>query len=247
MKVRGSYTRVAQIIGGYCNTVLFCLVSFDHISALRKFLRELVMNTEKHDPYLISKIIKSYLGHNRLAASELSDLITTLHRAIGQLGQPPEPEEVRTPAVSVRRSVHRDYVICLDCGFRGKALQRRITLRHGMSRIEYLERWKLRSDHPLTAPAYSQQRSALAKALGLGRKQGLPVARIATPMMAALPVDTDRESQAAPTRRRPSRSRSKPANVVNEAAVAPPPPRRGRPRSRVASPPPMQTSSPTEP
>jgi predicted transcriptional regulator len=201
------------------------------------------MNTEKHDPYLISKIIKSYLGHNRLAASELSDLITTLHRAIGQLGQPPEPKEVRAPAVSVRRSVHRDYVICLDCGFRGKALRRHLTLRHGLSRLEYLQRWKLPSDHPLTAPAYSQQRSALAKALGLGRKQGVPVT--ATPIIGALPGDTDRESQAAPTRKRRSRSRSKPANVVNEAAVAPPPSRRGRPRSRVASPPSMPTSSPT--
>jgi hypothetical protein len=35
---------------------------------------------------------------------------------------------------------------------------------------EYRQRWSLRNDHPLTAPAYSEHRSMLAKELGLGRK-----------------------------------------------------------------------------
>ena len=42
-----------------------------------------------------------------------------------------------TPAVSVRRSVHRDHVICLDCGYRGKTLTRHIAARHGLSADEY--------------------------------------------------------------------------------------------------------------
>ena len=188
------------------------------------------MNTEKSDPYLISKIVRSYVRHHKLAANELSDLIKTVHQAIGEVGALPEPEEVRVPAVSVRQSVRRDYVICLDCGFRGKALRRHIAIRHGLSKDEYLQRWGLRSNHPLTAPAYSERRSGLAKALGLGRKTGEQVATVT----AAAPVDTARESQATSTGRR--RSRSKPANVTTEPPVAPPPARRGRPRSRVASP-----------
>jgi len=190
------------------------------------------MNAEKSDPYLTSKIVRSYVRHHKLAANELSDLIKTVHQAIGEVGAPPEPEEVRAPAVSVRQSVRRDYVICLDCGFRGKALRRHIAIRHGLSKDEYLQRWGLRSDHPLTAPAYSEQRSGLAKALGLGRKTG---EQMATASSAAAPVDIARESQATSTGRR--RSRSKPANITTEAPVAPPPARRGRPRSRVASPP----------
>jgi len=165
------------------------------------------MNTGKNDPYLTSKIVRSYVRHHKLTANELSDLIETVPQAIGTVGAPPEPEEVRTPAVSVRQSVRRDYVICLDCGFRGKSLRRHISIRHGLSREEYLLRWGLRSDYPLTAPAYSERRSGLAKALGLGRKTGEQVATAA----AAAPVDTARESQATPTRRRASRSRSKPA------------------------------------
>ena len=106
------------------------------------------MSTEKNDPYLTTKIVKSYLGHNTVRPDQLSDLITSVHQALGQLGQPVQPEEVRTPAVSVRRSVHRDYVVCLDCGYRGQTLRRHISARHGLGRDEYLQRWGLRSDYP---------------------------------------------------------------------------------------------------
>src|SRR5690242_20169264 len=51
--------------------------------------------------------------------------------------------------VGARRSVHRDYVVCLDCGYRGKTLRRHISTRHGLSPDEYRRRWGLRSNHPL--------------------------------------------------------------------------------------------------
>ena len=82
------------------------------------------MNTEEINPHLTAKIVVSYVRHHRLVPDQIADLITSVHRTIGQLGQPLEPEEVLTPAVSVRRSVHRDYVICLDCGHRGKTLRK---------------------------------------------------------------------------------------------------------------------------
>jgi hypothetical protein len=64
------------------------LVSFDHISPFQDSFCELVvMNTGKNDPHLISKIVASYLGHNRLAANELSALVVTVYQAIRQLGQ----------------------------------------------------------------------------------------------------------------------------------------------------------------
>jgi len=59
-------------------------------------------------PHLTAKIVVSYVRHHSLVLDQLPDLITSIHRALGQLGRPPAPEEVRTPAVPVRRSVHRD-------------------------------------------------------------------------------------------------------------------------------------------
>ena len=122
-----------------------------------------------HRP-LTAKIVGSYLRHHNVGASQLPDLIATVHRSLSGLGQQPHAEEALTPAVSVRQSVRPDYVVCLDCGYRGKTLRRHISSRHGLSRDEYVRRWGLQPDHPLTAPAYSERRSSLAKQLGLGRK-----------------------------------------------------------------------------
>jgi predicted transcriptional regulator len=193
------------------------------------------MDSQKVDPHLTTKIIGNYVRHHIVGAGQLSDLITSVHRTLGQLGQPNQIEEVRAPAVSVRQSVRHEYVVCLDCGYRGKTLRRHITTQHGLSRDEYLNRWGLRSDHPLTAPAYSEQRSTLAKALGLGRKPKAQVVETATPVVAAAPVDAGAETQTAPSPRRRSRSRSRQADVVSAAVAAPPPARRRRARSRPAS------------
>jgi predicted transcriptional regulator len=181
------------------------------------------VNTEEIDPHLTTQIVVSYVRHHRLGPDQLSDLITSVHRAIGQLGQPPELGEIRTPAVSVRRSVHRDYVICLECGYRGKALRRHISTRHGLNRDEYLRRWGLRSNHPLTAPAYSERRSTLAKSLGLGRK---PIVLAGTSPAPAL---TDAKQDA-----RKSRPASKSVGAATEAAARPTPARKRQSRARAA-------------
>ena len=173
------------------------------------------MSTEEVDPHLTAKIVQSYVRHHRLGPDQLSDLITSVHRAIGHVGQPPEPEEVLTPAVSVRRSVHRDHVICLDCGYRGKTLTRHIAARHGLSADEYRQRWGLRSNHLLTAPAYSERRSILAKELGLGRK---PAAKVAPPPTPAASTPADRAENPKAGRTRRSRPASE-SNVPSEVAA----------------------------
>jgi predicted transcriptional regulator len=193
------------------------------------------MDTSKLDPKLTATIVGSYVRHHTVGADQVSDLIATVHRALGQLGQPNQPEEVRTPAVSVRRSVSQDYVVCMDCGYRGKTLRRHITTRHGLNRDEYLKRWGLHADHPLTTPAYSERRSILAKELGLGRKSAAEMAPAVSPIAAPALADADAEIQTVPLQSRRSRPRSKQTDIVNDVVAAPPPPRRRRPRSRPAS------------
>jgi len=192
------------------------------------------MDTQKVDQHLAAKIVESYVRHHTIGAGQLSDLITTVHRALGELGQPNHPEELRTPAVSVRGSVHQDYVVCLDCGYRAKTLRRHINRQHGLSRDECRKRWGLRNDHPLTAPAYTERRSMLAKELGLGRKPKAQAGPPVSPTAALKPVDAVQEPEATPTRRRRSRSASANANVANETVAEPPPAKKRRPRSRVA-------------
>jgi predicted transcriptional regulator len=195
-----------------------------------------------HRP-LTAKIVGSYLRHHKVGASQLPDLIATVHRSLSGLGQQPLAEEALTPAVSVRQSVRPDYVVCLDCGYRGKTLRRHISSRHGLNRDEYRRRWGLQPDHPLTAPAYSERRSTLAKQLGLGRKPKADEAPAPTP------AETDSEHlegdvDATSKPRRTTRSRSK-SDVVNEAASKPTKARQRRPRSQVAPPPSEPLPTPT--
>jgi predicted transcriptional regulator len=191
------------------------------------------MDIDQANPILTAKIIGSYVRQHKVSPEQLPEIITSVHQALAQVGQPVQPEEIPTPAVSVRRSVSREYVVCLDCGYKAKMLQRHINREHGLGREEYLKRWGLRSDHPLTAPAYSERRSTLARSLGFGRKPKTQADTAMPPTAVATSPDADGKSQATPTRRRQSRSASKSADVAS-AVVAAAPARR-RSSSRVAS------------
>jgi len=71
------------------------------------------MDTEKISPHMTAKIVRGYVRHHRLGPDQLPDLIASIHRALGQLGQQVQPAEVPTPAVSIRQSVRHDYVVCV--------------------------------------------------------------------------------------------------------------------------------------
>jgi predicted transcriptional regulator len=132
-------------------------------------------------PQLVTKIIASYVSHHNVAPEQIPELISSVHRTFDTLGKPAEIPADLTPAVPLRRSVQRDAVVCLECGWKGKMLRRHLSTRHGLGGEQYLKRWNLPSDHPLTAPAYSAQRSSLAKELGLGRGSGGRQAVVAAP------------------------------------------------------------------
>jgi predicted transcriptional regulator len=158
----------------------------------------MIVNTEQTNPHSTAMIVSSYVRHHTLRPEQLSDLIVTVHHTLSHLGQHIQTEEVLTPAVSVRRSVHHDYVVCLDCGYRGKMLRRHISTQHALNKDEYLKRWGLRSGHPLTAPAYSERRSTLAKALGLGRKPKAAVLPAVTLTAPPTPVESLRSPRRRP-------------------------------------------------
>jgi predicted transcriptional regulator len=185
------------------------------------------MNSHEIDPHLTARIVESYVRHHTVGMGQVSELITSVHGALAQLGRPSQPEEVLMPAVSIRQSVRQNYVVCLDCGHRAKTLRRHISTRHSLSRDEYLKR----KDHPLIAPGYTEQRSTMAKALGFGRKPKAQVAPART-SPASVSADVDLKSVEKLTRRRRSPSASK-SDVVGKA-VAPLLPARKR-GSRVAS------------
>jgi predicted transcriptional regulator len=149
------------------------------------------------DRSLVAWIVRSYVAHHSVSTAQLAEVISEVHRSLSRLGQVAPPREPLVPAVSVRRSVRHDHVVCLECGFRGQTIRRHLSTRHGLQPEQYRARWKLPSDHPITAPAYSERRTIMAKQLGLGRK----------PKEAAVPPPTP-EAIAPPPKRRGRKPRS---------------------------------------
>ena len=125
------------------------------------------------DRELAATITAAYVRRNQVASDQLGTLISTVYQALVSLGkQPPETSGERTPAVPIRRSVHRDYVVCLECGWRGLMVRRHLATSHGLTVEQYRARWNLPREHPMVAPGYSERRSSLAKEIGLGRGRG---------------------------------------------------------------------------
>ena len=82
---------------------------------------------------------------------------------------PAPPEEPKSPAVPIKRSITPDFLICLEDGKKFRSLKRHLGTVYKLTPEKYREKWGLPSDYPMVAPAYSAVRSQLAKAIGLGQ------------------------------------------------------------------------------
>jgi predicted transcriptional regulator len=123
---------------------------------------------------LTVNLVSSYVSRNQVPMGDLASLITTFHSALTSAATGEAIDTDRKPAVSVKKSVGDDYIICLEDGKKLTMLKRYLRSQYDMSPEEYRKKWDLPHDYPMVAPAYARLRSAFAKKIGLGR---VPVAR----------------------------------------------------------------------
>lgn len=119
---------------------------------------------------LTTKIVSAYASSNAIPVRELSNLIGNVHKTLLALAKIEIETPLHTPAAPIKGSVQRDYIVCLEDGRKFKSLKRHLAAYHALSPDEYRKKWGLAWDYPMTAPAYSTTRSALAKDFGLGRR-----------------------------------------------------------------------------
>jgi predicted transcriptional regulator len=119
---------------------------------------------------LTAEIVSAYVSNNKIAPSELGGLITTVAGQLSKVGaEPGQPaEEKPEPAESVRRSIRPDHLVCLICGRKQKLLKRHLAVEHELTPNQYREKFGLKSDYPMAAPNYAQQRRELAVKLAWG-------------------------------------------------------------------------------
>lgn len=122
---------------------------------------------------LTADVVAAYVSNNPVPAGELPNLIADVHAALGRVGGSSEPPAVdkQKPAVNPKRSVHDDYIVCLEDGKKFKSLKRHLMTHYNMTPDQYREKWGLDPSYPMVAPNYAAARSQLAKKMGLGRKR----------------------------------------------------------------------------
>jgi predicted transcriptional regulator len=121
---------------------------------------------------LTADVVAAYVSNNPVPVSELPNLIADIHAALGRVGGASEqaPVDKQKPAVNPKRSVHDDYIVCLEDGKKFKSLKRHLMTHYNLTPDQYREKWNLDSSYPMVAPNYAAARSQLAKKMGLGLK-----------------------------------------------------------------------------
>ncbi len=118
---------------------------------------------------LTSDIVANHASNNAVPSTDLSGLIETVFHTLSDLGAHPEPEQ--KPAVPIKKSVSKQFIVCLECGKPQKMIKRHLHNAHDTNPVEYRAKWGLAHDYPMVAPVYAALRRKLAKEIGLGRKR----------------------------------------------------------------------------
>ena len=122
---------------------------------------------------LTATIVSAYVSNNSVAASDLPGLIDQVHAALTRVkgGQNDVASEPLRPAISLKKSITPDHIVCLEDGKKFKSLKRHLRTQYNMTPEQYREKWSLAPDYPMVAPNYAAARSELAKQMGLGQQR----------------------------------------------------------------------------
>ena len=120
---------------------------------------------------LSADVVASYVSNNSASPEQVTDMFKSVYQTLGGLTEPAEPEpEPLVPAVPIKKSVTKDFIICLEDGKKLKMLKRHLKTAYDMTPEQYRDRWGLPADYPMVAPNYAKKRSQLAKKIGLGKR-----------------------------------------------------------------------------
>ncbi len=122
---------------------------------------------------LTANIVSAYVSNNTVSSAEIPALIIQVYSALMRVSKgavATGPAEPVKPAVSIKRSITPEYLVCLEDGKKFKSLKRHLRTQHRMTPDQYRAKWNLPADYPMVAPNYAAARSQLAKQMGLGQQ-----------------------------------------------------------------------------
>jgi predicted transcriptional regulator len=140
---------------------------------------------------LACEIVVAYLTHSSIEPAALPGLVRAVRASLedsplpmieSAASAPPLADGAvvsglrspDAPAVPVEASVTREYLVSLEDGKRYRSLRRHLMAKYGMTPEDYRRKWNLPADYPMVAPSYAEERSAVAKRIGLGKGAKTP-------------------------------------------------------------------------
>jgi len=122
---------------------------------------------------LTANIVSAYVSNNTVSSAEIPALISQVYSALMRVSNGAAvagPAEPLKPAVSIKRSITPEYLVCLEDGKQFKSLKRHLRTQYRMTPDQYRAKWNLPADYPMVAPNYAAARSRLAQQMGLGQQ-----------------------------------------------------------------------------
>ena len=176
--------------------VLFTLQISSRVAEDKNIMSESV--TSPNYIELCADIVSAYVSNNSVPAADLPSLLNSVY-ALTKTAQvqKEEPKAELVPAVSVRKSVTPDAIICLEDGKSFKSLKRHLRTTYDMTPEQYRAKWNLPADYPMVAPNYAKARSELAKTMGLGQQRKKGKAPVEAAPEVAAPAKGRRTKKAA--------------------------------------------------
>lgn len=134
------------------------------------------MNSKPQNPppenitELTANIVTAYVSRHDVSLQDLPALIASVQNALEQNPQHTEAPltKIQQPAVPIKKSIQKDYIVCLEDGRKFRSLKRHLKSSYNLTPDEYRVKWGLPPEYPMVAPSYAAARSNIAKDIGLG-------------------------------------------------------------------------------
>ena len=122
---------------------------------------------------MTTDIVTALVSRTTVEANDLPDVVRLVKETLAGLASAnvdqARPAEKAAPAISVKRSVCADHLVCLEDGLKLRSLKQHLRVQHGLTPQQYRAKWSLPEDYPMAAPNYAKARSDLAKSMGLSK------------------------------------------------------------------------------
>ncbi len=173
---------------------------------------------------IVGQVAAAYFSNSHVSPAEIQTVISQIAGSLGAVGGPAAelaaeaPEKPSLTPAQIRKSVTPDAIISFEDNKPYKTLRRHLAVR-GLTPDEYKAKWGLPKDYPMVAPSYSQARSSLAKALGLGSRASADAAPTAPAAEAAPAAAAEPAPKAQPKARRAAGRPRKAKAAASDAAA----------------------------